>query len=316
MELSTPLVFEPLFMERVWGGRRLEALFRKRLPQSTRIGESWEIVDRPEAQSVVHDGPLRGSTLHELWTEHREAIFGPGLPDSERFPLLFKLLDAQERLSLQVHPPGDVAARLRGEPKTEMWYVVDALLDSDLYAGLKNGATRESFEQALREGRVADQVHSMRVRKGDCIFIPSGRVHAIGGGNLIMEVQQNSDTTYRVFDWNRLGIDGKPRALHVEESMESINFDDIEPGMAQPGDGEMLVECEYFRVQRWQMDGPRDIESGKRFAIFTVVEGRVECGGREFPAGSFFLVPPVVAYHELKPVDGTALVLRTTIPGV
>lgn len=314
MELSTPLVFEPLFMERVWGGRRLETLFRKRLPQSTRIGESWEIVDRPEAQSVVHDGPLRGCTLHELWTDHREAIFGPGLPDSERFPLLFKMLDAQDRLSLQVHPPVEVAERLGGEPKTEMWYVVDALLDSDLYFGLKSGATRESFEQALREGRVADQIHRARVSKGDCIFIPSGRVHAIGAGNLIVEVQQNSDTTYRVFDWNRLGTDGKPRALHVQESLESINFDDIEPSMSQPSDEELLVECEYFRVQRWKMDGPRNIESGKRFAVFTVVEGKVECGGREFGAGSFFLVPPVVAYRELKPVGGVATVLRTTIP--
>lgn len=314
MELSTPLVFEPLFMERVWGGRRLETLFRKRLPQSTRIGESWEIVDRPEAQSVVHDGPLRGCTLHELWTDHRELIFGQGLPDSERFPLLFKMLDAQDRLSLQVHPPAEVAGRLRGEPKTEMWYVVDALLDSDLYFGIKQGASRETFEQALREGRVADQIHRMRVTKGDCIFIPSGRVHAIGAGNLIVEVQQNSDTTYRVFDWNRLGTDGKPRALHLEESLESINFDDIEPSMSQPSEGELLVECEFFRVQRWEMDGPRNIESGKRFAVFTVVEGRVECGGREFGPGSFFLVPPVVAYRELKPVGGVATVLRTTIP--
>lgn len=315
MELSTPLVFEPLYMERVWGGRRLETLFRKRLPQSTRIGESWEIVDRPEAQSVVHDGPLRGCTLHELWTDHREPIFGTGLPESERFPLLFKMLDAQDRLSLQVHPPAEVAARLGGEPKTEMWYVVDALLDSDLYAGLKPGATRETFEQALHEGRVADQIHRMRVSKGDCIFIPSGRVHAIGAGNLIVEVQQNSDTTYRVFDWNRLGTDGKPRALHVQESLESINFDDVEPSMSQ-SDGERLVECEYFQVQRWKLDAPRNIESGERFAVFTVVEGRVECAGREFAAGSFFLVPPVVAYNELRPVSGEATVLKTTIPGV
>lgn len=315
MELSTPLVFEPLFMERVWGGRRLETLFGKRLPQSTRIGESWEIVDRPEAQSVVHEGPLRGCTLHELWTEHREAIFGTGLPDSERFPLLCKILDAQQRLSLQVHPPASVAERLGGEPKTEMWYVVDALLDSDLYAGLKKGATRDTFEQALREGRVAEQIHNMRVKKGDCIFIPSGRVHAIGAGNLIVEVQQNSDTTYRVFDWNRLGTDGKPRALHIEESLESINFDDIEPAMAQPSNSDLLIDSEYFRVQRWQVDGPRNIEGGQRFAIFTVIEGRVECGGREFPTGSFFLVPPVVAYHDLRPIDGTATVLRTTVPG-
>src|SRR5690606_22752909 len=177
MELSSPLIFEPLFMERVWGGRRLETLFGKRLPQSTRIGEAWEMVDREEAQSVVHEGPLRGSTLHELWTEHRELIFGKGLPDTPRFPLLCKLLDAQERLSLQVHPPAEVAEELGGEPKTEMWYVVDATLDSDLYAGVRPEVTRETFEEALKEGRVADQVHKVPVKKGDAIFIPSGRVH-------------------------------------------------------------------------------------------------------------------------------------------
>jgi mannose-6-phosphate isomerase len=314
MELSTPLNFEPLFMERVWGGRRLESLMGKRLPQGTRIGESWEIVDRAEAQSVVHDGPLKGATLHELWTEHREAIFGPDLPDSERFPLLFKILDARERLSLQVHPPAGIATRLQGEPKTEMWYVVDAVLDSDLYAGLKPGVTRESFEQALDEGRVAEQIHTMPVKKGDWIFIPSGRVHAIGAGNLIVEVQQNSDTTYRVFDWNRLGIDGLRRELHVEESLESINFEDVEPTFECGGPGEALVRCEFFQVERWRLDAPRTTETGKRFSVFTVVEGRVQCGGREFRPGSFFLIPPVIAYGDMKPLGGPATVLRTTIP--
>jgi mannose-6-phosphate isomerase len=313
MELSTPLVFEPLFMERVWGGRRLESMLGKRLPQGTRVGESWEIVDRPEAQSVVHDGPLRGSTLHELWTDHRESIFGQGLPDTDRFPLLIKMLDAQERLSLQVHPPEPVAARLGGEPKTEMWYVVDALLESDLYIGLKPGTNRESFEKALAEGHVADQIHSVRVKKGDCIFMPSGRVHAIGAGNIIFEVQQNSDTTYRVFDWNRMGTDGKPRELHVEESLESIDFTDVTPDLAEPSDG-VLVDCPYFRVERWEFDQPHPGESGNRFAIFSVVDGKLACAGREFRTGSVFLMPAVAAYGELKPVDGPATVLRTTIP--
>lgn len=314
MKLSTPIVFEPLFMERVWGGRRLETLFGKRLPQSARIGEAWEIVDRPEAQSVVHDGPLRGYTLHELWTDHRETIFGTGLPESERFPILCKLLDAQDRLSVQVHPPAAVAATLGGEPKSEIWYVLDALLDSDLYAGLKAGATRESFELALREGRVAEQVHHLPVKKGDAIWIPSGRVHAIGAGNVIVEVQQNSDTTYRVFDWNRLGTDGRPRELHVEDSLLSINFEDIEPAMAHPDAEGLLAECEYFRVEKWTFDEPRHADHGERFAIFAVVDGTIECGGREFPTGSFFLIPPVVAYGELRPVGGPASVLRTTMP--
>lgn len=300
-------------MERVWGGRRLESLLGKKLPQSTRIGESWEIVDRVEAQSVVHEGPLRGYTLHELWTDYRDLIFGAGLPDSERFPLLFKLLDAQERLSVQVHPPLEVAERLGGEPKTEMWYVLDALLDSDLYAGLRSGVTRETFEEALREGRIADQIYHLPVKKGDAIFIPSGRVHAIGAGNLIVEVQQNSDTTFRVFDWNRFGVDGKPRDLHLDESLEAINFDDIEPQIVVP-QGEALVDCEYFRVERWELEEPRRAEGGNRFSIFTVASGTVECGGREFQTGTFFLVPPVIAYGELKPVGGPATVLRTTIP--
>jgi mannose-6-phosphate isomerase len=314
MHLSSPIVFEPLFMERVWGGRRLETLYGKRLPQGTRIGESWEIVDRPEAQSVVHDGPLRGYTLHELWTQHRDALFGSGLPDSERFPLLCKMIDAQDRLSVQVHPPAEVAARFKGEPKTEMWYILDTLLESDLYAGLKAGVTPESFREALRDGNVAEQIHKFPVRKGDVLFMPSGRIHAIGAGNVVVEVQQNSDTTYRVFDWNRLGINGLPRELHLPESLASMDFDDVEPGTTEPGPEGVMVECEHFRVERWELDEPREAAPGDRFAIFTVVEGKIECAGTVFPTGTFFFVPPLIAQGLLTPKEGPAAVLRTTIP--
>lgn len=312
MEFLQPLVFEPLLMERVWGGRRLETLLHKRLPSGTRFGESWEIVDRPDAQSVVHDGPLQGRTLHELWTEFREPVFGTGLPESGRFPLLFKLLDAQERLSVQVHPPASVAAQLGGEPKTEMWYLIDALLESDLYTGLKSGVTRENFVAALNEGRVADLIHNIPVHRGDAFFIPSGRIHAIGAGNLIFEVQQNSDTTYRVFDWNRLGLDGKPRELHVAESLQSINFNDPEPGVVEPR-GESVVACAYFAVEKWTLDGPRNA-SEPGFAVFTVVAGRLECAGREFAMGDFFLLPATLADRELKPLEDGTILLRTTIP--
>ena len=312
MEILQPIVFEPLLMERVWGGRRLETLLHKRLPAGSRFGESWEIVDRADAQSVVHEGPLHGRTLHELWTDFREPVFGAGLPDAERFPLLFKLLDAQERLSVQVHPPAAVAAQLGGEPKTEMWYILDALLESDLYAGLRRGVTREDFLQALDEGRVADLIHHIPVKKGDAFFIPSGRIHAIGTGNLIFEVQQNSDTTYRVFDWNRLGLDGKPRALHVDESLQSIDFDDPEPGIAEPR-GETVVECQHFRVEKWTLSEPRHA-GGPGFAIFTVIAGRLECAGREFTMGEFFLIPATLATRELKPLADGTTVLRTTIP--
>ena len=245
---------------------------------------------------------------------HREVIFGARLPDHERFPLLVKILDAQDRLSVQVHPPAAVASQLGGEPKEEMWYIMDAVLESDLYLGFKAGVTRESFEEALANGRVAEQVHNVPVKKGDAVHLPSGRVHAIGTGNIIVEVQQNSDTTYRVFDWNRQGLDGTPRDLHVAESLASINFDDIEPALS-PAVGEgLLVECEHFRVERWKIDAPRSCESGDRFAIFAVVEGTVDCGDRAFAAGQFFLAPPVLAHRDLRPIGGAAAVLRATIP--
>ncbi len=311
MELSQPIVFEPLFMERVWGGRRLESLFGKHLPPTARIGESWEIVDREDYQSVVHDGPLQGLTLHELWTQHRDSVFGPGLPDAPRFPLLFKLLDAQERLSVQVHPRPENAAQLGGEPKTELWYLLDAILDSDLYAGLRRGVTRADFELALREGRVADLIHHFPVKAGDAIFIPSGRIHAIGTGNVIFEVQQNSDTTYRVFDWNRLGLDGQPRALHVEESLQSIDFTDFEPAVIPHG-SEALVTCEFFRVEKWQLASPR-AAADSPFAIFCVTDGAVECCGREFQRGSFFLLPAALSGAELRPLVRNSGVLRTSI---
>lgn len=312
MEITQPIAFEPLFMERVWGGRRLETLLGKHLPPSVRIGESWEIVDREEAQSVVHTGQFRGWTLHELWTERRAQVFGPGLADTPRFPLLCKILDAQERLSVQVHPPAHAAEHLGGEPKTEMWHILDATLDSDLYAGLKRGVTRAAFEQALAEGRVAELIHSFPVKEGDTMFIPSGRVHAIGAGNLIVEVQQNSDTTYRVFDWNRLGLDGQPRELHVAESLASIDFEDTEPAVATP-QGEVIVECPLFRVEKWLLTAPR-LDPGPGFALYTVADGRVECGDCVFGRGTFFLVAASATYRELRPLAPGTSVLRTTIP--
>jgi mannose-6-phosphate isomerase len=311
--MTPPLVFEPLFKERVWGGRRMEHLLGKKLPHGERVGESWEIVDRAEAQSVVHSGPLRGITLHELWTERRTEIFGRGLADTPRFPLLCKILDAQERLSVQVHPPASVAGRLRGEPKTEMWFILDAQLDSDLYAGLRQGVTREGFQAALEDGTVAEQIHSFPVKTGDAMFIPSGRIHAIGAGNLIIEVQQNSDTTYRVFDWNRLGLDGQPRELHVAASMESIDFADFEP-QHTPALSEVVAECPFFRVEKWALDQPRT-HAAPGFAIFSVIAGRVRCDDLEFSRGSFFLLPAESTAREIHPLTADAAVLRTSVPG-
>ncbi len=314
MKLTEPIVFEPLFMERVWGGRRLEMLFGKKLPVGVRIGESWELVDREEAQSVVHTGPLRGKTLNELWNDYRTVLFGSRHAAlGSRFPLLVKLLDAEERLSVQVHPPAAVAPALKGEPKTEMWYVAWAESEADIFAGLRPGTTRLEFAHALAEGNVANLLHRMPTRTGDCIFIPSGRVHAIGAGNVIVEVQQNSDTTYRVFDWNRTGLDGKPRDLHIEESMKSIDFDDFAPQF-QPSGSDPLVGCEYFRLEHWALETPKEAVPAGEFAIVTPLTGALQCGGREFGPGFFFLVPANLEDRMLVPTKPGTTLLRATLP--
>jgi mannose-6-phosphate isomerase len=171
--------------------------------------------------------------------------------------------------------------------------------------------TREQFEEALQGGRVSELIHRIPTRVGEAFFIPSGRIHAIGAGNVIFEVQQNSDTTYRVFDWNRLGLDGKPRALHLHESLASINFNDPEPGVVEP-QGEVLVMCPHFRVERWEFaggDGPRTTGTEAAFAVFTVVSGKFICGGVEFKDGDFFLV----AARSGLDLRGNGTVLRTTM---
>jgi mannose-6-phosphate isomerase len=311
-KLTQPLVFEPLFMERVWGGRKLESFYGKRLPSAALIGESWEIVDRPEAQSVVHEGLLRGQTLHKLWCQQREAIFGK-VPDSSRFPILAKLLDAQENLSLQVHPPAAMAKKLGGESKSELWYVAEAAPKARIYAGVKKGATRAVFEKALEKGKVEEHLHSLDVAADDAIFLPSGRLHALGGGNLIVEIQENSDTTYRVYDWNRVKKGRAPRQMHIAEAMQCIDFDDVEPALLRPA-GETLVRHEVFEIDKWVLEGERKIAEPGRFAIVVCLTGELTCAGRQFKPGDFFLVPAQLEDRMLRPVRQKVSLLRVTMP--
>ena len=301
-------------MERIWGGRKIATMLGKPLPADVPIGESWELVDREDAQSVVATGEFAGTTLHDLWMKMREPVFGPGLPDTPRFPLLAKILDARETLSVQVHPPAHRAAELKGEPKTEMWYLLDAEPDAELFAGFRRGTTRADFEQALGAGRVAELLHRVPVRAGDAMFIPSGRCHAIGAGCLIIEIQQNSDTTYRVFDWNRVGLDGKPRTLHVAESLASIDFNDHEPSLSRP-DGEVIVSCPEFHVERWSLTVPRRDHSATG-VIFTVLSGEVICGATHFKLGDFFILPAESKDRLLSPAGSAATVLRSTLASV
>jgi mannose-6-phosphate isomerase len=243
-----PLKLKPIFKERIWGGQRLRELFGKELPPGRPIGESWELADLPEDQSVILNGPLVGCSI-------RKAVerFGPALQTGHPgpFPLLIKLLDAREVLSVQVHPDEAACRRMgTGQPKTECWYILDAPPNGMIYKGLKPGTTRRQFAQAIAEGTCADYLVAVPVRPGECHFLPSGTPHAIGAGLVIAEIQQPSDTTYRVFDWNRVDpATGKPRALHIEQALESIHFGVSPDAFAVTTVGR-LVDAPEFKLDK------------------------------------------------------------------
>jgi len=290
------LQFEPLYQQRVWGGREIGAAFGRQLPPGQVVGESWEIVDRPEAQSVVSRGELAGRTLRELLADHGREVMGPAWPAARPFPILVKWLDCRERLSLQVHPPAAKAAALGGEPKTENWYLAAAAPGATLIVGLRQGVTRDRFEQALDAGTLETCVHRFPVAAGDSILVRSGTVHAIDAGNLILEIQQNSDTTYRVYDWGRVGLDGKPRSLHRREALESILWDQAEPRPLRAASGPaVLADCAEFRIRRRPLARGAQLTfgAGEQPRLLHVVTGvvRAAAGGTELRRGDNALLP-------------------------
>ena len=317
-----PLTFQPAFKERVWGGRTLETLYHKKLPPQVPIGESWEISDRPGDESVIANGPLAGKNLRWLMEHHADELLGKVKPTPDnRFPLLCKILDARDRLSLQVHPPASKAAELGGEPKTEMWHITDATPGAELYVGLKPGVTRAEFEQKIQTGEVAECFHRIPVRAGDTMFLPSGRVHAIGAGLVIFEIQQNSDTTYRVFDWNRVGLDGKPRELHIPQSLASIDFNDFAPPLADTsfsaaGNFQVrpLVRNPLFNADVFRALAKETILFRQpRLRILAVLENRVTATAAnvsvELQPGQFCLLPASSGEVALANETGSSFLL-------
>jgi len=326
--LEAPLVFKPLPKERVWGGRRLEERWGKPLPPAVPVGESWEISDRAEAQSIVAEGPLAGTSLRSLMEDHGAELMGRTVAVGERFPWLVKILDCRDDLSLQVHPPAQKASALRGEPKTEMWYFAEADPGAQIYVGFRGGMTREEFERRLDDGTVADCFRRHPVRAGDAMFLPSGRAHALGGGNLVFEIQQNSDTTYRVFDWNRTGLDGKPRELHREPALASIDFSDTHPELIpefwtvvtpgariRPLVRHALFSVDLVRLESGGFVAPaRQASSRNGPCVLGSVSGtaRVTVGAhhRDLRPGEFVLIPAAIAPGLVLEASGASEILR------
>lgn len=275
------LQFEPIYQERVWGGRELQGYLGRTLPGAAPIGESWELVDRPEAQSVVSQGPDKGKTIRELIEANAAEIMGPAWAKDRRFPILVKWLDCRDRLSVQVHPPAAIAGKLGGEPKTENWYFGKTDPGAAVYAGLRAGVTRESFEKAIEGGTVDQCLDRLAVQAGDSLLIHSGTMHAIDAGNVILEIQQNSDTTYRVYDWGRAGLDGKPRALHVRESLESLsaNTSPVPKLIRSENPADVLVRAREFSLRRERLAAGARLAfaANEQPRILSVVAGSLEC---------------------------------------
>jgi mannose-6-phosphate isomerase len=301
------ILFTPIYQERVWGGTNFDSKLGRTLPADKVIGESWEIVDRPEAQSTTRTG----KTIRELIAADAEGIMGAGWSAERPFPILVKWLDCQEKLSLQVHPPADIAPSLKGEPKTESWYIADAAPHATLMAGLKKGVTREAFEAGLANNNLEPLVHTISVKAGESIFIPSGRIHAIGGGNLILEIQQNSDTTYRVYDWGRVGLDGTPRELHIEASLKSSDFNDFEPDTIKPdGSDQVLAQSDVFDLRKCALKSGESITfSSGAPRILSVVTGQlIEADGATLTRGDNALLPAAFDFNYTASSDCEILI--------
>ena len=303
--------FKPIYQERIWGGKNLNRLFGRTPPPDKTIGESWELVDRPEAVSEIESGPgLKPGThqnLHTLWQDRRTEIFGTRAPELARFPILIKILDCQENLSIQVHPQ----AGQDGEPKTEMWYFLETKPESKIFAGLKRGVTKEKFEKAMGTPDLPGMLHTLPTEQSDAMFLPSGRIHAIGAGNVILEIQQNSDTTYRVDDWGRVDDKGRPRTLHREEAMESIRFNDYEPQLVQPH-GERVIQCPFFSVERaFIYPGEYRVWTSDQtsFQYHFLAQGELKIEDQVLKRGASWFVPASADTYNLEPLgEGAELI--------
>ena len=316
-----PLKFDPLYKDYIWGGRKLESL-GKTLPE-TIVAESWEIASHPDGTGIVSNGEFKGQPLNKLVIEHGPELLGSAIykDKNTKFPLLIKLIDANRDLSVQVHPDDNYAfIHENGElGKNEMWYVVDTEPGAKLVSGVKDGITKQDFKAAVKNGTIANCLNFIEVFPGDCINMPAGLIHAIGAGCLICEIQQNSNTTYRVFDYNRTDTAGNTRPLHIEKALDVIDFEAGEGGSTlgltiakNCVEQTFLVANNYFAVEKIDMDGSLiEDTNGERFHCYTVIKGSIKINGEKIDMGYSCLIPGSVGSYA---IEGTAVLIKSYVP--
>jgi mannose-6-phosphate isomerase len=321
-----PLRFEPIYEYRLWGGRRLGGLLSAPMPNGP-VGEAWVLSDRHDHASTVGNGPLKGQTIGQLMDGFRVQLMGKLAGCFQRFPLRLKFLDAHEMLSVQVHPgyPPDQPLPEGEKEKTEAWVVIDAGKKGRIYAGLKPGATPDILRRSITNGTLADHLASFTPKPGDGVFIPAGTVHALGGDVVVFEIQQNSDTTFRLYDWGHVDTNtGKPRALQVDQALACIDFADGAAGLVSPiveaaaPERELVFDCEPFRLWRLRGDSPFPVGSVDLPRVLVCVEGtgQIQYDGATYAVerGEVWLLPADLGVCRFLPGNAVNL-LEIALPG-
>ena len=316
MEKLYPLRFNPVYKDYLWGGSRIPKLYNRNQPDGI-YAESWEISMHPDGATTIANGPLSGKTLSDLLPEYKDELLGTHVKGDD-FPLLIKLIDARDTLSVQVHPNDDNAAAVAGDPKTEMWYFLEGDGSAQIYCGLKPGIGKEEFLQAMENKTFAETLQSIPAQKGEAVFVPGGTVHAIGAGCLILEIQQNSNTTYRIHDWDRTDADGNARDLHIDKALQVINWENNADPRCEVR-GTTIESCDYFQLDRHELTEETAFPMlGKTFNALFIAEGsgviRWADGEEELFAGQSWLVPAGLGDYEIIPEGSALTLLQTTIP--
>ena len=313
--------FEPIYKKRIWGGTNIISEFqRPKMSCDEPVGESWEIVDRKENQSVAINGTLKNKTLRYIIQNHSNMFMGPNWNPKNEFPILVKWLDCNARLSLQVHPPENIAQQLNGQPKTENWFIAKAKPNAGLFIGLENGVSKNQFHEAIHQGTLQKCCQRVSSSEGDSILIESGHLHAIDGGNLILEIQQNSDTTYRVYDWDRTDSNGNSRELHIEESLKCINFNISNPEIINYKSitGEkLLANSKHFRIRQFKLNKNDKIfikKKNQECMIIHLVSGKIKIGKEIMKCGEQ-AVSPYSSECTIKLIEDSTFLVTDSFTG-
>lgn len=317
-----PILLKPVYQDNIWGGTQIPKRYNREVYEGI-CAESWEVSTRPEGMSIIKNGEYKGLSLSDAIKQEGTGILGTKYANLNELPLLVKLIDSKQKLSVQVHPNNENAHLTGGDPKTEMWYILDADPGAIVYAGLKPNTSKKAFQHGMENNTPEQFMEQIPVKKGTTIFIPGGTVHAIAEGCLLLEVQQSSNTTYRVYDWGRVGHDGKPRELHIQKAMDTINFNQGVEGLikepvviskTENAIVEEYVSCPYFNFKKLILNGIETISKTKESFYGLFIESgeatiTIDDNSETLKVGTSCLIPGAVTKFDIQTNENTEIII-------